>query len=570
MDNSTLLKIKNELDIVDIVSETVDLSKKGRNYWGICPFHEDSNPSMSVSPEKQLFKCFVCGTGGDLIKYNSLINKISFRESLTLLGKKIGIEVKSFAKNEITYSPNQIKLMAVAEDAMLFFQYSLDTEEGKKALDYANERKMTSKIREEFIIGYAPKSGLKEYLSKKGHDEASIINSSLIGESGYDFFRDRLIFGIRNNNGKIVAFSARDLSGKAQAKYINSAETKIFSKSSVLYNYSEAKAHINQAKEVFINEGFMDVIAMSRAGIKNSVAIMGTALTKQHTSLLKGKKVILMLDGDKAGMNATVKSIKLLLENNIDAYVVQNNEGLDPDELLEKHGVERLLEVSKKQINALEFIYKLHTSKYKELTPEKIDAFISSFSKYLVNQSQLVIDFYKGKLMKDLGVSDSVINSRIKSKEQKPEYKQPKKEYNKPKQKEVKKVVIRAPQRNYSYTLILSMLKNNNFVELSKENPIHFAEQILPSIVRYIQDFNNGKINIPNTELKMKVQEIQEYDNFVNTSDEFLNLIKRVNKESIEWKIEACSVKLSNTPIESDKIKLASQIAVLKKELLKD
>ena len=561
MDNSTLLKIKNELDIVDIVSETVDLSKKGRNYWGICPFHEDSNPSMSVSPDKQLFKCFVCGTGGDLIKYNSLINKISFRESLTGLAKKIGIEVKSFARKEVTYSESDSKLIKVTEDAMLFFQYSLSTEEGQKALTYANKRHLNSSTREDFLIGYAPASGLANFLRKKGHDEATIINSSLLNQSGGDFFRDRLIFGIRNNDGKIVAFSARDLTGNAQAKYINSAETKIFSKSSVLYNFSSSKEQIRQSKEVYINEGFMDVIAMSRAGIKNSVAIMGTALTKPHLSSLRGNKVILMLDGDKAGIAATFKSIKLLLENNIDSYVVVNEEGLDPDEILEKHGVETLLEITKNRITALEFIYNLHKDKYKDITPETINDFLVSFSKYLKGQSQIVIDFYKNKLMKDLEVSNSVVDSAIVVEKQNikstPIVKK-------------KEVVHQKVARNYSYTLILSILKNAEFLDLSKKTPIHFAEQILPSIVRYIDKFNHGNIEKPNMELKMKVQEIQEYDNFVNTSDEFLDLIKRVNKESIEWKIEACSVKLSNTPIESEKIKYAEQIAVLKKELLKD
>ncbi len=561
MDNSILLKIKNELDIVDIVSESVDLSKKGRNYWGICPFHEDTNPSMSVSPDKQLFKCFVCGTGGDLIKYTSLISKISFGESLSVLAKRIGVEYKASSRKEKTYSESETKIMQVLEDAMLFFQYSLNTPEGKEALEYSDSRGLSQSVREEFAIGYAPKSGLIEYLKNKGHHESTIINASLSNENGGDFFRNRLIFSIKNNDGKIVAFSARDLSGQSSAKYINSAETRVFDKSSTLYNFKNAREQMRQSKEIFINEGFMDVIAMSRAGIKNSLAIMGTSLTAKHINFLNGIKVNLMLDGDKAGVAATVKSIKILLEAGIETYVVNTFEALDPDDILEKHGVEKLQEVVTNKQNALDYIYELHKEKYKDLNPKTIEEFIKSFNKYLTNQTSLTKDFYTSKMIEDLKVSAETVKSlevHIAKKPTAQVVQKPAKES------------IEINRRNYSYSLILSMLKNKDFFDLFEKEQVHFIEQILPSIVRYIKNFKSGQYDLPNEEMKLKVAEIKDYNSFVNSPEEFKDLIKRVNKESKELKIEEYKVKLENTSDDDEKILFANRISKLKRDLIKE
>ncbi len=555
MNDSTLLKIKNELDIVNIVSEFVDLSKKGRNYWGVCPFHEDTNPSMSVSPDKQLFKCFVCGTGGDLIKFNSLINKISFRESLVQLAEKIGIKVEMYSKKEKVYSETDSKILKANEDAMLFFQYSLNTENGKQALAYAEERNLSSAIRDEFLIGYAPNSGLIDFLKKKGHDEATVINSSLATENGGDFFRNRLIFGIKNNEGKIVAFSGRDIEGTSNAKYINSAMTRVFDKSNVLYNYSNSREQINQSKEVFINEGFTDVIAMSRAGMNNSVAIMGTSLTSKHTNLLRGKTVNLMLDGDKAGIAATIKSIATLLKEDIKTFVVKPFENLDPNDVLEKYGVEKLLEVAKVKIEALAYIYELHKQKFNNGSPQEIEDFIKSFSKYLENQTSIKVDFYKNLIKKDLGVSDESLNSILKNTPSKV--------------KEVKKEKPLIIRRNYSYSLIMSMIKNKSFINLLEKEQIHFTEQILPAIVRYIKKFESGEYEPADQELKLKIAEIKNYKS-VDSDAEFMDLIKRVNTESKEWKIEEYKVKLENTSDETQKIKFANKIRVLKKELIKE
>lgn len=571
MDNSIITKIKNELDIVDIVSEHVDLSKKGKNYWGLCPFHEDSNPSMSVSPEKQLYKCFVCQNGGDLIKFTSEINNITFPKAISQLAKKIGIEYNLVENKGPKYTEKQQKFIDIHRDAMNFYQYSLSTEQGKKALDYILARGLNHNLIEVFSIGYAPEKGLKEYLVQKGHDEADIINASLETTNGSDFFKNRLIFGIKNNYGDIISFSARDLTGNAQAKYINSSETQLFSKNSILYNFSDAKETIKKEKQVYINEGFMDVIAMYRAGIRNSVAIMGTALTDNHARLLNGFKVNLMLDGDKAGISATIKSIKMLLKHDIETFVVKNMSNKDPDEIISSEGIESLIEVTNNKVEALEFIYELHKKKYSNITPTTALEFTKSFSRYLINSSLLQRDFYINKLSKDLGISKEVIEENISSKRSEPQKEIYKRE------DENKGIVVSdsgkkpTKSKNNTYKLIKSMIRNNNLIDLYKENKPYLIDPILISLTNYMIDAYERKVvSKPSVELKVKFNEIDSYDDFVNTDNEFKELIKRVTSESYEWEIESNKVKLKGITDESQKAQILQDNIKLKQELRKN
>ncbi|RTZ68614.1 MAG: DNA primase [Tenericutes bacterium] len=360
---------------------------------------------MSVSPEKQMFKCFVCGTAGGPIKFVSLIKNQPYVLALEELANKVGVDFKS-KKNVKTYSEKQLRLFEINKEAMNFFQYSLSIEVGDKALEYVKSRGLSQEIIDNFSIGYAPSSGLKDFLIKKGYDEADLINLSLINSSGNDFFKDRLIFTIKDEDNNIVGFSGRDLSNKAQAKYINSSESEIFKKSTIIYNFSQVKNFLNKDKIIYINEGFMDVIAMSRAGIKNSVAIMGTSLTKEHLKTLSNFKIRLFLDSDKAGINATIKSIKILLENKISVEVVQNNTALDPDEILDKKGVEELIKISNNLISGIEFIFNMHKKQYGNTNIANVKKFVKTFKKYLILLDPIEQSFYIKKACKYLSIDE--------------------------------------------------------------------------------------------------------------------------------------------------------------------
>lgn len=306
---------------------------------------------MSVSPEKQIYKCFSCGASGGIVNFVADFKKISFNKALAELAEKIGIKVEDNQKPK--YDENQQKLIAAFSDATLYMQYMLNTPEAAKALEYAQTRGMTPRILERFKIGYAAPSGLKEFLIKKGHDEATLINASLLNQKMNDFFKDRLIFPISNEHGDVVGFSARTLNNE-QAKYINSSESIVFHKSSILYNFTNAQDLAIRNREIYICEGQMDVIALDKAGFSNAVAIMGTALTKDHLALIKDMHVILNFDSDSAGQNATLKSVKLLLENRFKVSVVVNEFGKDADEIFNNQGSEKLAEVLQSQISGLE------------------------------------------------------------------------------------------------------------------------------------------------------------------------------------------------------------------------
>ena len=410
-------EIKKSVDIVEIIQEYVELSKKGKNYWGICPFHDDSNPSMSVSIEKQLYNCFSCNNAGGVFKFIQQIEKVSFKEAVNIVGKKVGISIK-IDENIEKYNENQKVLINALNDAMDYYIISIEAKEGKEALAYSEKRGLTAKIREKFKIGYATKeANLTNFLvNKKKYDVAVLINASLTNANEKDFFKDRLIFGIQNEYGDIVAFSGRSIDNR-EPKYINSSETRVFKKNQILYNWFNAKSLAQKNKELIVVEGFMDVIALYKAKIENVVAIMGTALTKENVDKLTNIDIILMLDADNAGKRATIKSIKLLLENNIKCFVVNEKNLKDPDEILKNEGKEKLLNLINKKISGLEYIYKLHKEKFNPSSLAKTEKMVESFKKYLKYGSQLEKDYFANLISSEYKISKEIfLNELLKEK----------------------------------------------------------------------------------------------------------------------------------------------------------
>ncbi|NQZ66077.1 MAG: DNA primase [Mycoplasmatales bacterium] len=533
MSNNKIELIKNTLDIVDVIQEYVDLSKKGKNYWGVCPFHDDSNPSMSVSPEKQMYKCFSCDKAGGIFKFVQDIEKISFYEAAEKLGNKAGVEI-NLIKSEPKYNERQKKLIDALNDAMDYYQASIDSEDAINALDYANKRGLNSKIREKFKIGYAPKKGLINYLTKiRHHNESDLINASLMNSIGEDFMKDRLIFGIANEFGDTIAMSGRTLKND-QAKYINSSESLIFKKSHILYNWNNANKVAKKNNELILVEGFMDVIALYKANIENVVAIMGTALTKENINKIRGLKIILMFDSDKAGISATIKSIRILLENGIKTYVAQNPSGIDPDELFNSKGEKAIKEIIDNRITALEFIYISHKNKYDISKIEEIEKFVESFKKYLIYASPVERDFLINKIKNELGVSreilvkDLKINKTIvKAQTTHNENKvlnQKKNEYNQEKY-DIK-------YNKSAYILIRSLLKSKSLSEYydRKRHEINYVDRTLPIIGTYIIAAHRGIEKIPNKYKKYIKEKINLEGETIEKNEDLDDIIKVINK----------------------------------------
>ncbi len=577
-------QIKESTDIVSEVSVYVDLIKKGKNYWGVCPFHDDTSPSMSVSQEKQMFKCFVCNVGGNVINFIAEFEKITYVTATKKLADKIGIPFNLKDSKHKEYSEKDQKILEVLKEAMNFFQYSLSTtEEGVQALEYLKERGLTQQYLDKFSIGYAPKEGLVKFLRTKGYDDSVLINASLATDSMHDFFRERIIFGIKNNYGQIVGFSARTLDPNVKAKYINSSDVSVFNKSKILYNYSAAEQMIRRNKEIIITEGFMDVIALDRANIYHSVAIMGTALTDDHSKVLKNTTVALMLDSDRAGIAATIKSIKVLLKYNQDIFVVKNETGLDPDEYFKEHGAIELQKLTQNREHALEFIFKMHVQKYGSDSPDKVDSFIKSFTNYLQNVNDTYKDFYIQKLTNTLGVSKETVLNKIgvpKIEETK-EDKEIVRPYRPQPPKVEEFVIVDIPsqqvtnneqldENKWSLQLLSAMMRKPILINLAMKREINFSDPMLVLISKYLIDAKKGNVKKVSPDMLNNMYGIKGYiknDTDLPTETEFNDMINRINKAARPKALKKLQNKFNDDKLDdNEKIKLLESMIKLQKE----
>lgn len=343
--NSDVEEIKNRLNIVDILGQYIRLEKAGTNFKARCPFHNEKSPSFMVSEEKQIWHCFGCQKGGDIFGFVMEMEGLEFKEALKLLAEKAGVELKRYdGKTEI----NKNRIFEILELTTKFYEYQLWEGPGKiKILNYLRDRGIKNETIKEFRLGYAPKGweNIFKFLISRGYDAKEIERAGLIIKSEnkksksdfYDRFRERIMFPIADTNGKVVGFSARVAPGQdeSQAKYINTPETEVYHKSKILYGIDKAKSEIKQKNNVLLVEGNLDVIAASQAGIKNVVAVSGTALTEDHLGIIKRytNKVKMCFDKDNAGESATKKSMKLCFRKDINAQIVDLPSGKDVAEL---------------------------------------------------------------------------------------------------------------------------------------------------------------------------------------------------------------------------------------------
>jgi DNA primase len=355
-------RVKQQADIVRVVGEYVRLKKSGQNFTGLCPFHAEKSPSFAVHPTKQIYHCFGCGVGGDVFKFVMEMEKCAFPEAIRIVAEKCGIAIprpKERSPEERKENQQRAALVEMHREAQSFFTKQISgTLEGKAARAYLEDRGIDSKTMDRFGIGYAPSDGdaLLRFLKTK-YPEKLLVESGLIsrGEQGgrmFDRFRRRITFPIANESGKIVAFGCRAL-GDDQPKYLNSPETPIYSKSNVLYHLDRAKEGLRRADFAVLVEGYMDAIAVARAGISNVVASCGTSLAEPQIKLLGRftKRVIVNYDPDTAGQAATERSVALLLEQDFEVRVLAlppvGDKKADPDLFIRERGVEEYTKLLK-------------------------------------------------------------------------------------------------------------------------------------------------------------------------------------------------------------------------------
>ena len=370
VDKQLISEIKNSVNIVDVIGEVVQLTKAGRNFLGLCPFHGEKTPSFNVVEDKQFYHCFGCGKSGDVFKFIEDYRGVSFMEAVQIVGDQVGIQVQALAPSQSRpqQADGKQPFYEIHQEAAKFYHAILmTTKMGEDARQYLYDRGLDDEMLRHFQIGLAPAEGNYLYQSVSGKFSENIMAESglfHISDMGtmYDAFQDRIMFPLSDDTGRVIAFSGRlwreQAEGtKPQGKYKNSRSTLLFNKSYELYHLDKAKQVAKKNHELYLMEGFMDVIAAYRAGIENAVASMGTALTREHVAHLSKftKKVILAYDGDKAGRLATAKALEVLEKQEVE--VVQIPDQMDPDEYLKKNSPQALADLLEKtRLSRVEFL----------------------------------------------------------------------------------------------------------------------------------------------------------------------------------------------------------------------
>ena len=417
-----ILSIQRKANIVDIIRDYVPLTQRGKNYFGICPFHDDHNPSMSVSPEKGVYKCFVCGNAGNVFNFVMEYEKVSFYESVKIVADKIGVSIDiSTSKKENT---KKSPLYDIYNISYKFYQNNLNTVYGKDAKKYLLNRKIDEDVIKNFNIGLSlSDSELCNALKAKGFKDDDIVSSGVAVQNGnniYDIYKNRIMFPLYDLEGNVVGFSGRIYNQKSESKYINTKETEIFKKGELLYNYHIAKKEARKEKNIIVVEGFMDVIRLSTIGIVNVVATMGTAVTKYQLNLIQklAPNITLMFDGDKAGEKATNAFIELANGNDSNIKVVRLEDNLDPDEYILTKGKDKMIY----NLSHAQTVYDYKLSSYKENIDFNDSKEVSNYINIMIKEFEkidddIVREIEIKKLSESTNVSYDLIKSKLKEKE---------------------------------------------------------------------------------------------------------------------------------------------------------
>lgn len=559
--NEMINEIRNKLDIVEVISNYVPLTQRGKNYFGVCPFHDDHSPSMSVSPEKQIYTCFSCGATGNVFTFVADYEHIGFYDAVRLLGNKVGYNLGS---SNITKNKNE-KLYNIYEIACKFYQNNLNTVLGKNAMEYLNKRQINKDSIKKFRIGLSiPKMSLTDFLINKKVPLKELVDLGISNESGMDLFINRIIFPLYDLDGNVVGFSGRIYNTKDQSKYINTKETKIFKKGTILYNYHNAKENLKKNDSIIVMEGFMDVIRANTININNCVATMGTALTKQNANLLKkmANNIILCFDGDKAGEEATIKAIDIFKEIDVTPKIVRLEEELDPDEYILKYGEDKFKSKIDNPSNTIEFLMKLHRSNKNLNDIEDVSKYINESIKDLVNEEDnILVELTLNKMSKEFQIDYEVLKEKyVKLKNiQKKDKPIVDSNTNITKQK-------LSQYDKASMSLIFYMLKDNKIIDVV-ENKITFfpnekIRELSNKIIYYYHKYHTinmadfiSYISNDTEELELFNQIIHMNLNNQYTDEEITDYIKVVNSYPAKKRISELNKKLKE---ETEPIKQAN------------
>lgn len=576
--------ILQKTDIVDLISTRVALSKQGKSYFGLCPFHNEKTPSFSVEPERKIYNCFSCGEKGNAITFLQKMDNLSYIEAIESLAEhaNISIDFSSFKKE----NPHQ-KLFDINRDAENFYKlYLSSTKQGVQAKEYLKNRGIEETIIDKFNLGLAPSEFdlLYKTLTDKGILVSDLHDLGLVkqgkNENFYDLFRDRIIFPIHDEYGNCVGFSGRTYLEKdiEQAKYINSPQTVIFTKSNILYNFHSALQEIKKSDRVVLFEGYMDVIAAHRSGVVESVASMGTSLTTDQVRLIKKytKNVTICYDGDPAGFEATARAIKLFEQEHMKIKIVLLPEKLDPDDYIKKYTPDALKNyINEKWVDHLEFAYIKSNMNIDFTKMLDIEHFKKTIFDLIKNTSNTIIESYIKRLSNDTKVSIESIRQDFN-------------QYTKRNIRNITETQKKALPIDHKYlvaerNIINYFMKdikyiasfNNEFGDLFYINPIardirmviedlyakNEAETGIMSVTeeQVIAALNDEQLHFYQTKVKYKMVELldKEFSDFFSVLQQYINTLMQKDLEE----------KIKNAPTVVEKIKLAEYRDVHIKEV---
>ncbi|CZQ81930.1 DNA primase [Trichococcus ilyis] len=436
-----LAQIRNETNIIDVVSQYVQLKKRGKNHFGFCPFHDEKTPSFSVAEEKQIFHCFSCGRGGNVFTFLMDVEGISFVEAVIKTAELSNIPLDFTYDHHTQDNPMQSKkekLVQIHEEAAAFYhQILMNTVTGQAALDYMTNRGFTQQTMQEYQIGFSPsnRTALFQMLKAKKFDEGLLQESGIFTDRQgqnelFDRFSGRIIFPLRNAKGQTAAFSGRimhasqdDETGYHEAKYLNSPETLLFNKRDFLFNFDKARSEIRRHSEVVLFEGYMDVISAWQAGVKNGVASMGTSLTDEQNRILTktADKIVIAYDGDRAGVEATKRAIEILERNkHFDISVFPLEAGMDPDEYIQQKGPEAFAKALKNNRETVIQFYSRYLKMNLNLDSEKNRiTYIETMLKALASLDSLIErELYMKDIAEEFGIPIDILQKQLKGYQQ--------------------------------------------------------------------------------------------------------------------------------------------------------
>lgn len=570
--NNIFSEVRSKVDIVDVISEYLPLVQKGKNYFGVCPFHDDTNPSMSVSREKQIYRCFSCGASGNVFTFVQEYEHISFKEALEQLARKAGVELKNIS---ISKKNNQNdKFYEIYQLANKYFLNNLQTNLGKNAKEYLHNRFITDEMIKEFGIGLSleTSSDLVQLLEKKGYN-LNDLNTIGLANGNKDLYNGRIMFPLKDLSGQIVGFSGRRYDGLKENKYINTKGTPIFQKGNILYNYYDAREFVRKKNQVIVMEGFMAAIRSITIGVKNVVSLMGTAMTKEQVDLLKrlSMNIILCFDGDDPGRHATLTNGEELMKQGFNVRVIELTDGLDPDDYILKYGKESFERLIENASNYSDFKIK----NLKQGVNFKSNEEVSSYINQVLLETSKVSDEIRRELTlktlaKEFDIGYNTLEKRLST-------------YLKEEPKELKKqefVLKPKPTKHNKYelaekTLLYYMLTNADIRNRFEQGKFNFSNEqsrfLASEIVYYYKLYGMLTPADFYTYLKDKKELLQLLDKVLEldiedeVSEEVIDAyiaVVRENNMNLEIKRLEKTMKEKNDPLE--KAQIAEKIRKLK------